>query len=140
MSGMLLAVMGGGGSGIVNPIPINNFSDIAIDPADATAALIFNSDGSGEMNGTVSNPFSWFEPETVGIGSSYWIRLTVNSGTSPSGTVGVWLALSSSRSWTLTRTTIGVSTGNYTLEIASDSGGVSVVASASITMTADVEA
>jgi hypothetical protein len=128
-----------GAGGVINPIPINSFGRIALDPADATVTLEFDTDGDGSMQGNVTNAFEWFSPVTPGIGTGYWIRLTVNSGTSPSGSaVGSWLQLSSARSWSLTRTTIGTFTGNYTLEIATDSGGTNIVASQTINMTAQV--
>lgn len=137
----MCVVAGDASGGIVNPIPISNFGDFALDPADASSVLTFDSDGDGTMAGVSSDSFNWFQPTTAGVGAGYWIRLTVNSGTSPTGgsPTATWLQMNSARSWSLTRTTIGTSSGNYTLEIASDSGGVTVVSSATITMTATVE-
>lgn len=140
MTGIHMAAAAGGG-GIVDPIPITNFGDFALDPADASSVLTFDSDGDGTMAGISSDSFNWFQPTTAGIGAGYWIRLTVNSGTSPTGgsPTATWLQLNSARSWSLTRTTIGTSSGNYTLQIASDSGGANIVSDATITMTSTVE-
>jgi hypothetical protein len=82
------------------------------------------------VNGTM--PQSWYQPNTASIGSSYWVRLTIVSGSTPgSGTVGSWLALSSTQTWIWTSATTGVSTVGATVlvEISTSAGGSPVVTS-----------
>jgi hypothetical protein len=99
-----------------------------------------DTDGYGEYDQTGGvATFDWYAPNTPGIGSSYWARLDINSGTAPDGggpATGVWHALSSALTWDWTRSVNGTTLANVTLRIASDSGGVTVVATA----TYDIEA
>lgn len=130
-----------GGGGIVNPIPIPNLSHTVIDPSDANCSVTFDNDGDGNhVDGSGTVVFNWFNPTIPGVGANYWIRLTVNSGTAPAGSAtATWLQLNSARAWNLARTTIGTSTGNYTIQIASDSGGATIVSSVTFTMTSTVD-
>lgn len=110
----------------------------------SSASLSFNTDGSITSTGTTtgSGPnlghSKWFIPLSAGIGSSYWIRATLSSGNAwTSGTMGSWIQLSSIRTWT-TNAAGGSVKSNVTLfEIASDAGGSNIVATGSITTTAD---
>jgi hypothetical protein len=102
----------------------------------AFAEYAFGSDGSIVGATSQSGSFAvgnWTTPTTVGIGSSYWIRVTetASSGTSTvyGATRGVWLQLSSLRTYGLSRTANGLGYRIYTVEISSDSGGVTIVAS-----------
>jgi hypothetical protein len=98
----------------------------------------FGSDGSivgGSSQGGSFAVGDWTTPITVGIGSSYWIRVTqtASSGgfvTVTGDTRGVWLQLSSSRTFGLQTTANGLFYRVYTFEIASDSGGSNIVATA----------
>ena len=76
---------------------------------------------------------NWTTPTTVGIGSSYWIRFTETSSSGTStvtgSTRGVWHQLSSDRIFGLSRTANGLGYRVYTIEISSDSGGATIVAS-----------
>ena len=85
---------------------------------------------NGTFSGSMGN---WTTPTTTGIGSSYWIRFTqtASSGTSTEtgSTRGVWLQLSSDRIYGLERTATGLGYRVYTVEISSDSGGSTIVAS-----------
>jgi hypothetical protein len=70
----------------------------------------------------------WFVPANIDT-SGYYVRLTVNSGTGPTtGSTGSWQILAAYQ-WTWVRATNGTTSGNYTIEIASDSGGSNVVTS-----------
>lgn len=128
--------------GVVSLAAIPNpVQDIEIDPTDATVSVTLGTDGSANYVGTLGTTnFSWFDPNRTGVGSEYWCRLTVNSGSTPSGSAtGSILALSTLRSWSLTRTTIGTTTANVTLQIFSDAGGANVVATRTFDMTAFVD-
>lgn len=119
----------------------STIQDDAVDPANASVQLDLDENGEGsydQFGGAVS--FSWFSPNSLGIGAGYWVRMTVNSGTTPSGSsTGSWLSLATARTWTLTRTSVGTTTANVTVAIATDSGGSNVVATRTFTMTAFVD-
>jgi len=87
-------------------------------------------DDSGEQNYG-----NWGSPTTAGAGSSYWVRFTRTSYTPIGGpeystaTTG-WLNLGVSRSINVYTyfDNINSSSGDYTIEIATDSGGSNVIA------------
>jgi hypothetical protein len=86
--------------------------------------------GSSNGSGTAGN---WTTPTTAGIGSSYWVRFTETASSGAGVTVtgstrGSWLQLSSSRTYGLSRTANGLGYRVYTVEISSDSGGATIVA------------
>lgn len=68
----------------------------------ASRALVeFNTDGTQyrqEGSAAKASMGSWLKTGVVG---DYQIRATLTSGTSPSGTVGSWLALSSTQTWSV---------------------------------------
>lgn len=119
----------------------NGFSVTKITSGGTLNAIVtFNTDGSiaGSGSGTGGNPTSqYFDPVTVGIGTSYWVRATATSGSFSGGTTDTWLALSSNRAWNRTTAAFGVQTVVATFDISSDSGGSVIVATGSITLTAD---
>jgi hypothetical protein len=136
-------------SGIVNPLTLDgdlySSQKSGGGTADSTVTLLSDGTWTGaavpDVGSTGPASGNWYSPTTVGIGSSYWVRFTRNSitqsgATSASASTG-WLALSSTRSITVSA---GSATGdvfaNYTIEIASDSGGVTIVS----TSTVDLEA
>jgi hypothetical protein len=104
----------------------------------AFAEYGFSSDGTIVGGTSDSGSFSvgnWTTPTTAGIGSSYWIRVTETASSGTATTVygdtrGVWLQLNTGRDFGLSRTENGLGYRVYTFEIASDSGGATIVASA----------
>lgn len=102
-------------------------SDSVIDPAVASATVTFANDGS--YDGTASGGgggFSgdWIAPPSA-AGNAYEIRMTVNSGTTPSGAAtGSWLGLGTTRTWVLSQSGVGSVTANVTVEIRLAATGV----------------
>jgi len=129
----------GGGGGVVSPLAITDIGSESNYYA-TSASFTLTKDGGISSSGTTSTTGpNWFSPLTSGIGSSYWARVTVNSGTSPdSGTVGSAVALSSNRTWTWNRSASGSSVANITVDIASDAGMVSIVATVTFVVTVTV--
>jgi hypothetical protein len=89
-----------------------------------------------ESNGTITNQSgayqSWFTPTTVGVGSSYWVRFTKQSGSAATLTSGSgWESLASACYWGYDVTASGV----VRVEIASDSGGSTILATGDYTIT-----
>lgn len=84
------------------------------------------------LYGTIGN---WVTP--TANANLYEVRATLNSGALSSGTTGSWLVLSSTRTWTVTRSIVGVSSANLTIEVRRASDGV-VLGSASVVLTVDI--
>lgn len=87
-------------------------------------AVTWNSNGTS-TGGTFNNygPEAWFTPTTAAIGSSYWIKVTVASGTITGITAGVWTSLTAGI--TLTCAT-GSAQGTY--QLSTSAGGTPIVA------------
>ena len=92
--------------------------------------------------GSTSTTTNWYSPPATGVSTGYYARLTVNSGTGPNGSptspAATWLDLGSERIFKWEQASAGTLNANITLEIATDSGGVSVIATVtgvSITLT-----
>jgi len=140
MSGITLMLLGGAKT------PFEDFaggtiSRTTIDPVNATASLDLLSDGTcttGAGNNPATKP-NWFTPTTPGVGSSYWCKATIISGSFSSGSTSLQ-SLSGGAGWTRSQTTIGTSSVSFTLEIFSDSGGTQLVASVNVTLTATKDA
>jgi hypothetical protein len=135
VSGIQMMLMAAGG-GVVNPLAGGTAYSTAFDTA--TAGWRFNNDGtvSKRLQATFTTDHNWFRPPGGTPGGSYWARLTVNSGTGPSGSaVGSWIAISSVPQWTLSRSTNGTTTGTYTIQIASDAAGANILASGTYIVT-----
>lgn len=96
-----------------------------------TNGQVFNADG---LVG------KWHDPVTGSIGSSYWIRATKTSGDLPDGTLGTWLSLATARAWSFTRSTVGTSSCELSVQISSDSSGTVIVGSATIFIQATQDA
>jgi hypothetical protein len=100
-------------------------------PAPGFASITFNVDGSitASANVTVPGAPRWFEGTVSG---SHWIRWTnVLGGVTPNGgsAINTWLELNAPRNWQNTATP-GQDLRSYgRIEIATDSGGSTIVAS-----------
>lgn len=131
---------GAGGSSDLVDVTSQTLSDTQFDPDDATVSYELRSTGDEYTYTATGDPGTdvgdWVTPKAnAGL---YEARLTVNSGTTPSGALtATWLALTSTRTWTLARTSTGTVTCNCTIEVRLASDGV-VKDSATIIMTATV--
>jgi hypothetical protein len=108
----------------------------------ASAELMFLPNGtisySSSNMGTGSSG-NWATPTTTGIGSSYWIRATQTGSYGTGGfggatqygsAKGVWHPISNTPYFGVSRTGNGMGGFYYTLQIASNSGGSNIVATA----------
>lgn len=77
---------------------------------------------------------NWVTPTSAAAG--YECRMTVTSGTFSVGTVGSWLALTSTRTWAKTQSIVGVGQVVGTIEIR-DAATLAVVATATVDLTAE---
>lgn len=141
---MMMMFAPGGGS--VNPVlaTFNLFdSRVAIS---STAGVTFNTDGTLTYQGNAcSGSTNWFVPQTLGIGSRYWVKLVQATGTAPSSgpALGAWTLMSSSASWSWTVIRSGGgSTRNFTgtLYISSDGTDTGIVVSAPVNVSVEASA
>ena len=98
--------------------------------------IIFQTDGGLDVTRTInadSLDVDTYSPDPSGL----WVRCTHNAGNdmTAGATRATWHALSSARTFTMSYTSGGGNdqiTGNFTFELSTDSGGASVVATATI--------
>ena len=121
--------------------------DLATYPCSDTdvglASASFAAQNDGDVTYTlfgVTQTQEWTpDAKASGNGDDFEIRLVVNSGTTPTGSaVNTWLAMTSSRSWIISRSTSGTTSSNCTVEIR-PAGGGSVLDSATVTWSVTVE-
>lgn len=127
-----MAMLLGGRSGVTVSISNTSVSDNELYPTAAEAAIEFTS------TGTISTGGTWLIGSTTG--SSYEARATIVSGSLSGGSdvTGSWLALSSNRTWLVSRSSFGTSTCVFDLEIGL-AGASSALDTARITLSAAVE-
>lgn len=138
MSGIQMALLGTGPTATFR-LDTNTYTNTTFDPGTAGVTLAINSNGSLTATGDNVGPLDSYDWITPTAGSTtYFVRATLIGGSFSTGTTGTWLALTSNRTWSVSQSGAGTQTANATFEIASDSGGTNVVASANIILTADV--
>ena len=99
-------------------------ADFQVSPGSAAAEVTFTNTGTYAGTGNIQG-FSgnWISPISA-AGSAYDIRMTVNSGSTPTGSsTGVWLSLGTTRTWTISQGVVGTTASNVTLEIRKASTG-----------------
>jgi hypothetical protein len=107
----------------------------------ATASFSVNADGSCGGADTFS-PGSWITPVGGSYGSSYWVIVTLSSGTVTTGTTGSRVALTSGQTWTVTTTGTGVvrtKSVSGTIQIWNAATLGTMLASGTFDMTASVD-
>lgn len=126
-----------GTSKVVISISDETVSALSFAPVDASAGYRLNSNGEVESltNGSPVTLQQWCTPTSAA--GDYEARVTVNSGSLSSGTTGTWLALSTSRTWSVVQSGAGSSSCNFTVEIRR-TGTTTVLDSATIDLVADV--
>lgn len=136
------AIMAGMGGG--DRLTLAGYTDSALATAPATAGVGYQLTSGGKEQGGIGTASSilysdigdWVTPTSNA--NLYEARATLNSGAVSSGTTGSWLALTSTRTWTVTRSVIGTASANLTIEIRLAGGPGTILASATVSMTADV--
>jgi hypothetical protein len=87
-----------------------------------------------DENSTSTPIGDWVIPN--GSAAGYECRLTATTGTFSTGTMATWLALTSTRTWTVTQATVGVKQAIGTIEIR-DATTLVVKATATVDLTAE---
>lgn len=137
-SGFNLSTFVGKSNGPVISLTGRSCVSSTTSPTNPSAFIQLFTDGTSngsDGGGGVATYANWATPTTTGIGSSYYVLATLNSGTLNSGTIGSWLALSTIRNWGNSRTTNGTTTANITLQISTTPSLAGLVASGSFTIT-----
>jgi hypothetical protein len=133
MSGIALALFGASTGVPVNPLLGGTFSAVSSTPADATATLSFNENGTVSGTGVGHN---WFTGGGT-PGATKYIRATVSAGVTPStGTVGSIVSLAGGRTWTNTQTIVGSRSSTLLIEIFADAAGTIPLTSGTYTLIA----
>lgn len=125
----------------------NTATDFAISPANSYVYWMFNADGTIDLLKLQgADQFEKFSPDqwcNLTPEQDYWIRFTHNAGDASNlgHTSGTWFAMTSAIGQGWEETTDGFSTyeGSSKVEIATDSGGVTIVATGYYGGRADVE-
>jgi hypothetical protein len=131
-----------GKSAVTYRLDANTYSDFGVLgmlPAEVT--FYVNSNGSVQattFNSGILDTYDWITPTTGS--TTHFVRATLNSGSLASGTTGTWLPLTSDRSWSVQRleNSGGLQIANLTIAISSNSSGTNIVASANISLQAEV--
>lgn len=105
-------------------------------PTNPTAQYELNASGDVNKtngNNTVVDWGDWVLPKAHA--GSYECFATLDSGTLSTGTTGSWLALTSTRTWTVSRSSNGTSTAQITVQIRKV-GGSTILATSVVTIQA----
>lgn len=130
---------GGGSTGTINASAFTELYGVGTDQA--TASFSLNSDGTATAVNNGSPAF-WYDPITAGIGASYWVIVTITSGSVTSGTVGSRVSLSAGQTWTVTTTGTGSVRNKEavgTIAIYDAASGGNLLASGSFRLYAEVD-
>jgi hypothetical protein len=131
----MMAAAASGGPGL-NLVFETAIADFTVSPADATARITFNADGTCSYLGDGTLVGGWFTPGVTPTGWS--VRRTINSGALQTDAGAGWLALSSGRSFGCQETGVGSRVASVTFEFSPD-GGTTILGSRSVSFSADVE-
>jgi hypothetical protein len=127
-------------AGVLTPLQPVTLDDYGF-ATTASAAVELSTNGLMIASGSASYipaPSAWYNPLIGSIGNSYWVRLTVNSGSNPnmvgSEPINTWNQLSGPITWGWSRSAIGGTFAECTYEIASDSSGTNIVSAGTISV------
>jgi hypothetical protein len=134
----------GGSGSIVNPLTLGSYTGTKYASAISTSSFSVLQNGNWNVSvtddiGQEDDNGTWYSPATGTPGDSYWVRFTRNSGTSGSTPTTGWLQINTTKTITVQAQAIGSSdyqNGSYTVQIASDSAGTTIVSSGTITLNA----
>lgn len=132
---MLMMQMGAGGGDIIALAGVNYYGTRT--GVACTVQYVLTSTALEQYideNSSTTTIGTWCTP--TGNAPLYQCKMTLNTGTFTSGTTGSFLALSSTRTWVVTQSVLGVKNVNATIEI-SDIATGTVRATATVDLTAE---
>jgi hypothetical protein len=108
----------------------SSFNHVSSNAGIYPATLTLNNDGT-TSGSYVSNTSNWYTPTNAGIGSQFWVKLTTSGSSfvTVSGSLagGAWTQLSSAQGVTFANNgTTNEGMGSYTIQFATDPGGVKI--------------
>ena len=144
MAGMHNMMMGRG-PGTIFRLDVDTYEDAVVDPFTPIMSWVVSNDGAiktySSTNGLASVGYNWVTPTS--LGSDYWVRVQTTSGSFNYGgwSTNTWIDTVNSPEWGVTRSTAGFTQCTFNVQIASDSAGTNIVASANgITVIASLNA
>lgn len=139
VSGIAIAVAGSGtASAPSGSVAITDQTNNQAGYGPQTAGYRLNTSGAAQAlnNGVATTLETW---RLSGVTADYEARATAVSGSVSGGTVGSWIALTTSPEWTVTRTVSGTyKEATITVEIRLSASPFTVLDSAQITISAEV--
>lgn len=135
MTSMQMAMVGAASAGVADVITLNDQNSAAQDDTSASVVATYALNNDGTTISSSESPVNWIN--NAGNVALYECRLTIVTGTTPTGTMATWLTLASSQSWSITRSTLGITAGVCTIEIRNASTLV-VLDTATISFSAEV--
>ncbi len=137
MTGVTAIMAGASAGGPSFRLDVDTYSDNGIGAASVSWELVTN--GTVAVEGTNFGQidlYDWITPKPPA--ATYYIRVSPTSGGFSSGAaINTWLATTSNRAWVLDDGGSSQSV-TFTAQLATDSGGTNVVASASIQLIATI--
>jgi hypothetical protein len=136
MTGILCAMLSGGGPGIrlVTPVTLTYLNNAAV------AIVVYALDPDGYVYTSAGSTVVYVQQEqwdnAPATTSNYQVRATLVSGTAPGGTLGSWTTVSARQAWTLVTTSGFLKTCVLTIEVR-DIATSTVQATATVNLTAD---
>lgn len=135
MTAALFAI--GGKPPVVVTLRADTYSDSQSFPGTASASFSLDNAGAATGGPNSANGFLSYAWLSGALAAGYEVRATKTAGLLNSGTLGTWLSLAATRSWSNTQTGAGSKSATITFEIR-DATSLIVVATASIAISADV--
>lgn len=139
MSGILLCM-----TGQLERVSLTNrnYTSGQSSPTDAYCGVQYRAVGSEySMNNSTSLSWNYTGDDwlILGSGSDYWIKATPTGGTIQGSATGSWLQLNADRSWYLSELGLGSDSTSLLIQIALDSGGVTILDSCTVTLEVTVD-
>lgn len=132
----ITALLAGGNTAPVAVVSLSDLDVEATNLAPSTATATYSLLASGDLTAFGTPDTVWITPRS-GM-SGYEARASVTFGTIGSGATGSWLSLASSRTWSNSRSSVGTTFGQMTVEIRRSGGDGTILASATVSLTATV--
>lgn len=133
MAGAIAAAAGYGVDSIRVRLDSATYSDSIFG---GTATALFTLGSGGLVTGTGSS-YTWL---LVGSAADYEVFASISSGSLTSGTTGSWLPLSTSREWSVQRSSVGTKACTLQVQIREAAAPNAVLATATVLLSATREA
>lgn len=110
-------------------VRVKRDGNISVTSSNNSQILSYSSNVGGSPN-------EWANPPRSDVGDAYHVRMVTSSGSLTAGTADSWLALTSDRTFEVTRSGVGTSAWTGTMQISRDGGATVLAQSSSFTIQA----